>query len=90
MHTDLRYAHIDRIEAENAIAAVKYVEEHPTEVEAVLACFGMADALNASQIENMCDQNSAAKVRIYTIECMVSTGHLTQIGWCAGYAVYSL
>ena len=90
MYTDLRYANIARTAAENVIAAVKYVEEHPTEVEAVLACFGMFDRLTASQIENMCDQTSDAKVRIYTIECMVSTGHLTQIGWCAGYPVYSL
>jgi hypothetical protein len=90
MHTDLRYANIAWIEEQNALAAVKYVEEHPAEVDAVLACFGMADALNASQIENMCDQNSTAKVRIYTIECMVSTGHLTQIGWRGGSAVYSL
>jgi len=90
MHMDLRYARIAWIEEQNAIAAVKYVEEHPAEVEAVLACFGMFDRLTASQIENMCDESSAAKVRIYTIECMLSTGHLTRTGWRAGSAVYSL
>jgi len=90
MHMDLRLKDIARIEAENAIAAVKYVEEHPAEVDAVSACFGMIDRLSASQIETMCDENSTAKVRIYTIECMVSTGLLTQIGWRAGYAIYSL
>ena len=90
MYIDLRIKDIARIEAENAIAAAKYIEEHPAEVDAVLACFGMHDALNASQIETICHENDAKKVRIYTIECMLSTGLLTRIGWRGGSAVYSL
>jgi len=90
MHTDLRYARIAWIEQQNAIAAVKYVKEHPAEIEAVLACFGMYDDLSASQIETMCHENDAKKVRIYTIECMLSTGLLTRIGWRGGSAIYSL
>jgi hypothetical protein len=90
MHTDLRYARIAWIEEQNAIAAVKYVEEHPAEIEAVQTCFGMFDHLTASQIETMCHENGAKKVRVYTIECMVSTGLLTRTGWRGGSAVYSL
>jgi hypothetical protein len=81
---DLRLKDIARITAENTKAAHAHVESHASDVEKVLACFGMMDQLNASQIHTFCG------VRAYTVECMVETGHLTHVGYRAGSPTYTL
>ena len=84
MRTDLRYAHIALLTADNTAAARTHVAAHPAEVDAVLACFGMIDELTASQIHTF------SGVSTYTVECMVETGHLTHTGYRAGYPIYTL
>ena len=81
---DLRLADLARITAENTKAAYAHIETHAADVDKVLACFGLMDQMNASQIHTF------SGVTAYTVECMVETGHLTMIGWRAGSPTYTL
>ena len=75
---------IERNTATNLTAARAHVASHSADVDAVLASFGQMDEQTASQIA------SRAGVKTYTVESMVLTGELSQIGYRAGYPLYSL